>query len=123
MNMKAIVDGIKILTAETLEKSNKIYPLFRNLHEAYAVIKEEFEEAEEAGKSAKDSFETIWENTREDEISNGIISAKRMSTALEFQIAELIQTLAMCNKLIDSEKEIEKFFEKTHKNIKEKLND
>lgn len=110
MDMEFAEKIIEELTAETLAKSNCSYPAFRNLHEAYAVIKEELEEADEEREFTQGFFNELWYAVRQDDIQKATQTAQHISTYLTLQICELLQAKAMAEKLIQSKESIEEFY-------------
>lgn len=96
---------IEKLINEELQSANKKFPLFSSWHEAYAVILEEVEEAqEEADVMCALYLDRLWRDIR----------AKASSEADRFEdigilrghavraIEELIQVAAMCDKAVMS---------------------
>lgn len=87
----------KAIEAE-LTSANEKHPPFASLHEAYAVIKEELEEAEYELGEACDSLEGAWECIKQDNAEDALkhlgwlgIHAKRLAM-------EACQVAAMCDK-------------------------
>ena len=115
MDMKKIIAEVERVTDDARKDSNRIYPLFRNLHEAHNVIKEEIEEADDNRRYAHYILKEIWECTKNDCLVEAGEHANSMSKALSLQIAELMQAKAMCDKLVESLPEIEKFYEQAKK--------
>lgn len=60
--MTALEAQIEQLAAEELRRGIEKFALFHSPHEAYAVIKEELEEAEDELKSAQMSLSLFWTN-------------------------------------------------------------
>lgn len=96
---------IEKLINEELQSANKKFPLFSSWHEAYAVILEEMEEANnEADVMCNLYLDRLWRD----------IKAKASSEADRFEdigmlrgravraIEELIQVAAMCDKAVMS---------------------
>lgn len=85
-----------------LKKANEKYPPFHNLHEAYSVIKEEFEEANENITMLEIFLEEhLWNHCR----SSKIDTPKQILATLDDMenytlkaLYELIQTAAMIKK-------------------------
>lgn len=92
---------IEKLINEELQNANKKFPLFSSWHEAYAVILEEVEEAqEEVAVMSEIELESLWSSIRSkmsDEVDRfmkiGIIRGHAVRA-----IEELIQVAAMCDK-------------------------
>lgn len=118
MEMKRIVKLVNKLTDEIRIESNEIYPLFRNLHEAYGVIKEKKEEAEDKFEKVEMVFDFFWKHTKEDNLEMAVAYAENCSVNLSWCIAELLQMKAMCDKVSKSQRAVEKFMKKPpEKNI------
>ena len=99
--MKELKKQVEILTNEELERANKKFmSKFNSTHEAYAVLKEEIEEAEAELKNVKMMLEDCWFDIKRDTMPNrNIIAIKNCAINLS---AESIQVAAMCKKFIDS---------------------
>lgn len=93
-------NSILKLIDEELIKANAEYPKFHSYHEAYAVIKEELEEAAYEMEKCKENLETAWLNIKRDmNCTNNMIALRTRSINL---IQEAIQVAAMCDKTFDS---------------------
>lgn len=96
---------IEKLINEELQNANKKFPLFSSWHEAYAVILEEVEEAqEEVAVMSEIELESLWSNIRSKTSSEsdrlediGILRGHAVRA-----IEELIQVAAMCDKAVMS---------------------
>lgn len=88
------------LAEQELRQANSKFPQFHSLHEGYAVIKEEVEEAEEAIKDANFELTAIWGDIKANYHEHwGSIKALKgyaLSAA-----AEAIQVAAMAQKMLD----------------------
>ena len=91
---------IEKLIKEELERANKKFPLFASEHEGYAVMLEEFEEAQEEIEDIKSKLETLWHVTRNKNIEMGyrFFLVEHMKEITIRAIQELIQLAAMCDK-------------------------
>ena len=95
------INEINRLVKRELEKANKAYSLFRNAHEAYAVILEEVQETEEMIEQVRVYLDQIWANVRTDE---DITEEVTIMEKCAIEVArEAIQVAAMCRKTIESE--------------------
>lgn len=94
---------IKSLVAEELAAANQRYPLFSSQHEAYAVTKEELEEALEDLCETKKLLNIVWDKIRKNDDCTQEFRVM-MHTAMHAAY-ESIQIAAMCQKAIDSEEE------------------
>lgn len=96
-------DAIIQMSEDELNLANYFFGNFRSMHEAYAVILEEFEEVEMDFDSAKEQLEIMWERVKksddsfkEIEISNyNLEKFKRYATS---SALETIQVIAMISK-------------------------
>lgn len=92
---------IELLIAEELKEANKEHPLFQSDHEAYAVIKEECEEAFDEIEAFKSQLSFIWYKVRKDSktMEQNYHALKDAAIRL---IQESIQVAAMADKAIQS---------------------
>jgi hypothetical protein len=87
---------IQELVDEELKEANEKYPLFHSYHEAYAVIKEEYEECADELSDMAEWIARIWEDIKRDEVNKSsfaFIKYHALNAA-----AEAIQIAAMCDK-------------------------
>lgn len=103
MISKTLKSGVTQLVADELRTANENYPLFASNHEAYAVIKEELEEAEDELKEFKYHIENLWNMTKENLNCTDQFDIMKRRAMLLAQ--EAIQLAAMCLKGIASEGE------------------
>ena len=92
---------IERLVAMELEEANEVYPLFASDHEAYAVIKEEVEEAGVEAEQVSFCLKILWSNIKANK-HDLAKQYKAMKEAAVRQIQECIQVCAMCDKAIMS---------------------
>ena len=91
---------IHTLIQEELEEANQIHPLFQSPHEAYAVILEELEEAEEELECCRRLLEEAWVRCRSD---CGMVDIMyKLKGHAVFAAQEIIQLAAMADKTLDS---------------------
>ena len=76
--------------------------LFANWHEAYAVAKEELEEAEDEIIQARHHLNRAWDSIKEDDEVETREEFKLLKESGISAIQELVQLVAMCNKAIES---------------------
>lgn len=94
---------IKELIREELIEANLCHSLFHSTHEAYAVIKEEIEEMQEAADECVYALDSIWsasvkvDNYTYYENDLMMLKSSAMHTA-----KEAIQVAAMAQKALDS---------------------
>lgn len=86
------------LTNMELERANKLHPPFVDRHQAYAVIKEEIEEAVEEIKDVENYLKMYWNAIREDDYEEADKKVKELRNYAKQAISELIQVTAMCKK-------------------------
>ena len=87
-----------------LESANGMFPLFHSVHEGYAVIREEVEEAQEFFADTKSCLGGIWVGVRTEYVKESYEKAALdlKNSAIGLAI-EAIQVVAMAQKFIDSE--------------------
>lgn len=91
---------IHTLIQEELAEANKIHPLFQSPHEAYAVILEELEEAEEELQWIRKQLGQMWSLIRQDCGAEEILH--QIKGHAVFAAQEIIQVGAMAQKALDS---------------------
>ena len=97
---------LRDLVGLELRDANQHYPLFASNHEAYAVILEEWQEANEDLQATKERLDETWQKIRKDEyVDLDFIAMKSRALNAAY---EAIQLAAMCQKAIDSERERKK---------------
>lgn len=101
-------DAVKTLAWEELQRANKIHPQFVDMHQGYAVIKEEIEECKEALELIETHTNNLWRNVRTDNLEEFKLQAKVIkSYAIELAL-EAIQVAAVAEKLINIVEVMEK---------------
>lgn len=86
------------------QDANRKFPLFHSLHEGYAVLLEEVEEAREALTRTEISLSALWAHIRDNNAGRAPEFAGRVREhALDLAV-EAVQAAAMAQKLIDSMK-------------------
>lgn len=94
------IKKIQHLVSEELIEANAENPMFHSEHEAYAVIKEELEEAEYEMEKAKEHLERMWILVKRD--SNCLEQVDMLKGRIISLIQEAIQVAAMCDKTFAS---------------------
>lgn len=90
------IERIKELAQQELKEANEIHPQFHSDHEAWAVIKEEVDECEEAMEALQSYMQAMWRRIRTDkDIDEWLTFTQRQAVNLA---AEAIQVAAMCEK-------------------------
>lgn len=96
--------AIEKLAEMEKQDANRKFPLFRSMHEGYAVVLEEVQEAEDELISTKVNLTALWAHVRENDAGRALEFAGRIREhALDLAV-EAVQAAAMAQKLIDSEK-------------------
>ena len=87
--------------------ANRKFPLFHSLHEGYAILLEEIEEAREALNFAEGSLSMLWAHIRDNNAGRALEFAGRVREHALDLAMEAVQVAAMAQKFIDSmEKEV-----------------
>ena len=92
---------IKEMIQQELKEANKFHSMFHSEHEAYAVIKEEIEEASFEFISLENYLGNLWHKVVTDETNNKRIYEEMKKASIR-AIQESIQVAAMCDKAIAS---------------------
>lgn len=104
--MNAIKQDVKALVQKELESANKKYPsTFRSRHEAYGVMLEEFEEAQDELIECGGWMNTFKYSMKEDGICLEKAILEIIKRHSENLMAEAGQLAAMAQKALNSEKE------------------
>lgn len=96
--MDAVKNDIKKLIDKELDAANEVNPQFVNMHEAYGVIKEELEEAEDECEKAGRYLNIAWLNIKHDNIINTKTCLADVYKAAMNLAVEAVQVAAMCKK-------------------------
>lgn len=99
MNHDAIEGKLHGLVSIELAESNKAYGLFHSLHEGYAVLREEVEEASEALNLVKVSLDATWLGCRNSNPRWVAITVPDIEREALQLASEALQTAAMARKL------------------------
>jgi nitrate/nitrite-specific signal transduction histidine kinase len=99
--MKDLLRGVEILTAIELERANEEYgDKFNSMHEGYAVIMEEVQEAKEELDRAEQKLKLLWGAIRRDEYPAEAI--QMLHHYAKLVACEAIQVAAMGTKFMNS---------------------
>ena len=93
------------------QDANRKFPLFHSVHEGYAVLLEEVEEAQESLNFAEGSLSMIWAHVRDNNAGRALEFAGRVREHALDLAAEAVQAAAMAQKFIDSAERGETNFE------------
>jgi len=97
--MKKLQNEVKqSINNEYDRAAKKFGPKNNSLHESYAVILEEFEEAQLELDLFKTFLRNFWNNTKENNSESAFNNLKDMQERAEQAACELIQVAAMCHK-------------------------
>lgn len=99
--MDAVKNDIKKLIDRELDAANEVNPPFTSMHEAYAVIKEELEEAEDEAEKAVRFLDIAWHSIKQPDdigINNAKVAIADMYKAAMNLAVEAVQVAAMCKK-------------------------
>lgn len=103
-DINRMIDGI--IKAE-LEAANKIHPPFVDMHQAYAVMLEEYEETLVEIDSARELLKMYWTYTRNDDFESGRKCANQILVIATRGIAEIVQLAAMAQKAMTLEDDLD----------------
>lgn len=99
-----IRSAIEKLAEMEKQDANRKFPLFHSLHEGYAVLLEEIEEARESLNFAEGNLSILWAHVRDNNAGRAMEIAGRVREhALDLAV-EAVQAAAMAQKFIDSTK-------------------
>lgn len=97
--MNAIKNDLEALVGKELASANEQFPLFNSVHESYAVMKEEVEEAKEAGDFVDGGLEQFWAAIKGNCPMSFLTYSLEVVREQAIQMAiEAIQVAAMCDK-------------------------
>lgn len=98
--MQELIDKVQELVTFELERANTIHPpKFNSMHEAYAVILEEYEEAEREISIFKDALGwSVWRNIKDDCYELACAGFKDIERIAIAAASEMIQVAAMARK-------------------------
>ena len=95
--MNAVKSKLPALVKEELEAANRENPPFHSMHEGYAVLLEEIEEAAQELEEAKVCLQMVWENIKSNCFAARTYAYRVEEHALDMA-AEAIQVAAMAQK-------------------------
>ena len=101
--MNVCKDEIRDAIEHELVSANEIHPPFVSLHEAYAVILEEFEEAEEQMQLCKEEMGELWRTVKSDHLKGSLESLHWIQVYAQKSAEECCQLAAMAIKAQQSE--------------------
>lgn len=91
------------IIAKALAEANEEHELFHSLHEGYAVLHEEVDEAEYEMRRIENLLVNLWVSVKQDDAECAVDIAARIKSRAIDAIAELAQVGAMAEKIIISE--------------------
>jgi len=97
--MDELLAGIEALVKEERESASRSYgDKFHSLHEAYAVILEEVEEAEEQREALRNVLHCLWAAIKANRTDNADKTCESIKSFSMHAAAEWIQVAAMAEK-------------------------
>ena len=97
--MQELIDKVQELVAFELARANTIHPpKFNSMHEAYAVILEEYEELADEFEKLESPMGGLWNSIKGDVFERATSWTKIIEKRAELIAAEAIQVSAMCRK-------------------------
>lgn len=96
-----LVDKLRELSEDELERANKQFPMFHSYHEGLSVIDEEIWEADREMTSLYTLHQKLKEEVFTDKDNKKGLCIPMRDTALK-AAAEILQVAAMCQKMINS---------------------
>lgn len=96
--------AIEKLAEMEKQDANRKFPLFHSMHEGYAVLLEEVEEAREALTRTEISLSALWAHIRDNNAGRAPEFAGRIREHALDLATEAVQAAAMAQKFIDSAK-------------------
>jgi hypothetical protein len=96
--MNAILEKLPALVQEELDAANLAFAAFASLHEGYAVLLEEAEEAWEEMNGLNTLLHDLWQSIRRDEAPIAGVAASAIERHALNLAAEAIQVAAMARK-------------------------
>lgn len=100
--MNVCKDEIRDAVEKELESANELHPLFSSLHEAYAVMLEEYEEAIEQAHLCEEEMAELWRTVKSDHLKGSLESLNWIRVHAEKSAEEFCQLSAMAIKAIQS---------------------
>ena len=97
--MNKVINKLPALVDEELAAANAINGPFHSLHEGWAVLLEEVEEAAQEMDAVRHLTQTAWESVKLDSAANVYYHAKDAEKRAVYLAAEAIQVAAMARKL------------------------
>lgn len=98
MAMEHLREEMHKAAENELSRANANFPLFNSPHEGYAVILEEYEEAQEALEQVKSSLDVLWEKIKGNDVTYFLVDKTMAMTIYEDAInaaCEMAQVAAM----------------------------
>ena len=94
-------NDVRALVDQEYAAAEAAYPPVHSLHEGYAILLEEFEEAEEALGLAKDRLRRLWTAVRADDLRRAHALTVPIQAYSEQVACEALQSAAVCRRILD----------------------
>lgn len=101
--MNVVAEEIRKAVEKELSHAEDTHGLYSSMHEKYAVMLEELQEAEEELKSAREGKERMWKMVRVDNDKVATYQAYGVANAAERLAIEAVQLAATARKQIEIE--------------------
>lgn len=107
--MRSTVENkIDMAIEQELSRANELHPPFVDMHHAFAVMLEEYEEAMVEVEAMESWMESYWEATKKDDFVIGEKIAREMIGTMQRCLTEMIQLAAMVQKTLAMHNETNK---------------
>ena len=99
---QGLIETVERTKKEELEAANKSFVQFNSTHEAYAVILEEAQEAEDELRNVARNLQALWVEVKGNAGKEDLeVVAAGVEASAQALAAEAIQTAAMARKLLN----------------------
>lgn len=96
--MKQLIEEIKTLVSEEVERANKKNGPIKGTHEAYGLLKEEIEEMRDEDKDMRIYLGKLWQSVKEDSLYDISVYANTIEEAAILCAAEAIQVACVARR-------------------------
>lgn len=103
VKLEELKKNVQMAISMELVRANKVNnPLFNSMHEGFAVILEELQEAQEELVKADSKLKAMWIKIRENNTTGALECAQQLKNRTTLAACEVIQAAAMVTKFIES---------------------